>query len=101
MIAIPDTAGDIDGPWLERALAPRYPGVSVSGVEIIDRTEMTNSHARLAVTYRDDVGAPSSMGCGTLPPSDRGRGKHALKLATVELIFLFLAAAAHVEDDAT
>jgi hypothetical protein len=73
LIAIPDTAADIDGPWLERALAPRYPGVSVSGVEIIDRTEMTNSHARLAVTYRDDVGAPSSMFCKLLPASEKRR----------------------------
>ena len=54
------------------ALAGRHPGADVASVEVIERDEVTNSHARLRVTYRDPGGAPEVMFC-KLPPTDARR----------------------------
>jgi hypothetical protein len=69
---LPETADQIDQAWLTDALAARYAGVKVAGVEVIERHELTNAHARLRVSYDEPAGAPSAM-FGKLLPSDPGR----------------------------
>jgi len=68
----PTTADDVTPEWLTAALAERHPGTEVDSVEVLERNEVTNAHARLRVTYarRDD--APDTMFC-KLPPNDARR----------------------------
>jgi hypothetical protein len=68
----PTTAVDITPEWLTDALARRHPGVDVDTVEVVERHEVTNAHAKLRVTYRDSGGAPGMMFC-KLPPTDDRR----------------------------
>jgi hypothetical protein len=67
----PIAATDIDARWLSEALQERHPGADVERVEVVHAAEVTNSHARLAVTYRNDAGAPPSMFCKLLPRDER------------------------------
>ncbi|MCH2170614.1 ecdysteroid 22-kinase family protein [Myxococcota bacterium] len=67
MNRIPQTIDEIDSAWLDEALAERYPGVRVSEVEILERHEVTNAHARLALRYQESAGAPASVFCKLLP----------------------------------
>ena len=71
-LAWPTTATDITPEWLTAALAARHPGANVDTVEVLERHEVTNAHARLHVTYRDAGGAPTTMFC-KLPPNDARR----------------------------
>jgi aminoglycoside phosphotransferase (APT) family kinase protein len=71
---LPALATEIDAPWLTRALAARHPGVRVAGVELIERHEVTNAHARLRLHYDERAGAPETLFC-KLPPSDPARRK--------------------------
>ncbi len=68
----PTTADDITAAWLTTALSTRHPGVDVAMVKIVERHEVTNAHAKLAVTYRNAAGAPPGMFC-KLPPNDSRR----------------------------
>ena len=68
----PTTADDVTADWLSTALADRHPGVDVAGVEVLERHEVTNAHARLRVTYRTPAGAPERLFC-KLPPNDDRR----------------------------
>ena len=68
----PVTADDITTAWLTEALAPRHPGVAVATVEVLERHEVTNAHARLRLTYDNAAGAPETMFC-KLPPNDSRR----------------------------
>ena len=68
----PTTADDITPEWLTAALSARPPGVDVDTVEVVERHEVTNAHARLRVTYRDAADAPEAMFC-KLPPTDERR----------------------------
>ena len=61
MASIPKTASDISATWLEEALAERYPGVSVAGLELLEVRHGTNSHARFEVSYTGE-------GLGPAPP---------------------------------
>lgn len=64
--------GDVDGltpEWLSRALSGRHPGVRVRAVELLDRTERTNLHARLRLRYDEAAGAPETIFC-KLPPTN-------------------------------
>src|SRR5882672_6453395 len=72
MDRIPETAAAIDTAWLSGALAERYPGVRVARVEVVERHEATNAHARLRVAYHEPAGAPERMFCKLLP-SEPGR----------------------------
>ena len=65
--ALPEKPSEIDADWLTDALAERYPGVRVAGVEVLERHEATNSHARLHVTYDEQAGAPDTMFLKLLP----------------------------------
>jgi aminoglycoside phosphotransferase (APT) family kinase protein len=73
MPTIPTTDDDLTPEWLTAALAPRYPGVAVAAVEVVDRHELTNAHARIRVTYDEPAGAPAAMFCKVAPldPSRR------------------------------
>lgn len=64
---IPTTADDITPEWLTAALAPRYPGVAVDAVDVVERHELTNAHARLRVAYAAPAGAPEAMFCKVAP----------------------------------
>ena len=46
---LPAAAADIDAAWLTDALAERYPGVGVAGVEVAWTAEATNAHALAGV----------------------------------------------------
>lgn len=67
MERIPATAEEIDAAWLTRALSARHPGVRVAGVELVERHEATNAHARLRVDYHERAGAPEQIFCKLLP----------------------------------
>ncbi len=67
----PVTAHEITSEWLTDALQERHPGARVSSVEVVFCAEVTNSHARLAVTYDEPAGAPPTMFCKLLPVDDR------------------------------
>ena len=67
MQRIPATADEIDAAWLGEALAARYPGARVAAVEVVERHEATNAHARLRVAYHERAGAPTQLFCKLLP----------------------------------
>lgn len=69
---LPALASEIDPGWLDAALAARHPGVRVAAVELIERHEVTNSHARLRLRYDERAGAPETLFC-KLPPSEPQR----------------------------
>jgi len=63
---------DVEGltpEWLTRALSARHPGTRVARVELIDRTERTNLHARLRLSYATPTDAPETVFC-KLPPTN-------------------------------
>src|SRR5262245_17681770 len=67
MDRLPATADEIDAAWLTGALSARHPGVRVAGVEVVERHEATNGHARLRVAYHEPAGAPPALFCKLLP----------------------------------
>jgi aminoglycoside phosphotransferase (APT) family kinase protein len=70
---IPGRAGEIDADWLTEALSSRYPEARVANVEVVERTQATNAHARLQVRYRESGGAPESFFCKLLPSDEPRR----------------------------
>lgn len=69
--SVPANALAIDVEWIESALADRYPGVRVAEVEILHRSEVTNAHARLRVTYSASSAAnPPELLFAKLLPSE-------------------------------
>ena len=64
---IPTTADEIDAAWLTGALAERHPGAKVAAVEVTERHEVTNSHAKLRIDYDEPAGAPPTMFCKLAP----------------------------------
>jgi hypothetical protein len=64
-------ATDITPAWLTAALQERHPGTRVASIVVRDRAEVTNSHARLLVTYEAETTAPTSLFCKLLPVDDR------------------------------
>jgi len=73
MDRLPATPDEIDAAWLEKALDERHPGVRVNRVEVVERHEATNGHARLHVDYADAAGAPSALFCKLLPSDPKRR----------------------------
>jgi hypothetical protein len=67
----PISAYEITPDWLTAALQERHRGAQVASVEVVFTAEVTNSHARLAVTYDEPAGAPPTMFCKLLPVDDR------------------------------
>jgi hypothetical protein len=70
---LPATPDDIDADWLTDALAERHPDARVADVEVVEVNEVTNTHARLRLSYHQSGGAPQAMFCKLLPldPSRR------------------------------
>jgi hypothetical protein len=66
-ILVPAGPHDITPAWLAQALSPRYPGVRVGAVDVIEVRQVTNTHAFLHVAYEDAHGAPDRMFCKMLP----------------------------------
>jgi hypothetical protein len=73
-LAWPTTADDVTPEWLSAALAERRPGTEVDAVEVLERDEVTNAHARLRVQYAQKTDAPEVMFC-KLPPNDDRRAQ--------------------------
>ncbi len=69
---LPVTVEDLDPPAVTALLGERHPGVRVAGVEVVERHELTNAHARLRLTYDEPAGAPEVV-FAKLPPSDPTR----------------------------
>ena len=72
----PVTADEIDATWLTAAFAARHPGVVIDTVEVIERHDLTNAHARLALRSADPdraaaSGAPATVFCKLAPTDDR------------------------------
>ena len=70
---IPDSPEAIHPAWLTRALSERHPGVRVVNVEVVERDEVTNAHARLRVAYDPAAGAPEWLFCKMLPTVESRR----------------------------
>ena len=68
-------------------MAERYPGAVVAGVEVLTRSEVTNAHARLRITYEHSGGAPSSVFCKMLPDNERRSAVAATRMGTREVRF--------------
>lgn len=68
---IPRYASELDPGALTALLAPRHPGVRVAAFEVVEAHEVTNSHARLRLTYDEPAGAPEHLFCKLLPNDDR------------------------------
>ena len=69
---VPADVTEIDADWLSDALAPRFPGVHVASIEVVQQRQVTNAHATLRIAYDSANGAPATMFC-KLPPSDPQR----------------------------
>jgi aminoglycoside phosphotransferase (APT) family kinase protein len=72
-LPIPANVDGVTPQWLTAALQERFPGADVAAVEVLDRHEETNSHARLRIAYAQDAGAPATMFCKLLPNSPERR----------------------------
>jgi len=83
----PATTADIDAPWLTIALQGQFPGVEVGGVELVHTAQVTNAHARIAVTYRSDIAGPSLMFCKLLPNNERRSAIAATMMGPKEVRF--------------
>ena len=70
---LPLTADELTPAWLTDALAARFAGVRVAAVEVLERHEVTNAHARIALTYDVAAGAPPSMFVKLPPPGAERR----------------------------
>jgi aminoglycoside phosphotransferase (APT) family kinase protein len=68
MAPIPRLAADITPAWLNSALRERHPDARVTGVEVIERHELTNAHARIRLEYAGASSAPPTM-FAKLPPT--------------------------------
>lgn len=68
---VPASAADIDPAWLERALAPRHPGVRVRAVRVRAAQEWTNAHAWLDIDYEEPTSASPVLFCKMLPTDAR------------------------------
>ncbi|MCU1391747.1 MAG: hypothetical protein JWM34_175 [Ilumatobacteraceae bacterium] len=71
--SLPLDVGDITPAWLTTALAPRHPGVRVSGVDVLAERGSTNHHVRLGLTYDEPAGAPATLFCkmASIDPAHR------------------------------
>ena len=70
---IPETTLAIDSVWLQDALSSAVPGVRVRDVQLLERHEVTNSHARISVDYDEAAGAPGVLFCKLLPTDPEHR----------------------------
>ncbi len=83
----PVTADEITPAWLTDALQERHPGAEVGSVEVVFSAEVTNSHARLRVSYVEPAGAPPTMFCKLLPVDERRAAITATRMGPREVRF--------------
>ncbi len=83
----PVRATDITPEWLGAALQERHPGTRVASIEVLDRAEVTNAHARLAVTYAGETDAPPTLFCKLLPVDERRAAITATRMGPREVRF--------------
>jgi len=69
---LPVVVEDLDPATVTALLDERYPGVRVAEVDLVERHELTNAHARLRLTYDEPAGAPEVV-FAKLPPSEAER----------------------------
>jgi hypothetical protein len=87
-VLVPAGPYDITPSWLERALSPRYPGVRVGAVDVVEVRQVTNTHAFLHVAYAEAHGAPERMFCKMLPlDPDRRTVLAASQMGPKEVLF--------------
>jgi hypothetical protein len=67
--AAPLSPDDLTPAWLAAALEPRFPGVRIASVRLVDAHAGTTGRARLRVSYERDAGAPAAIFV-KLPPGD-------------------------------
>jgi len=86
--SVPAGPHEITPAWLEDALAPRYPGVRVGAIGVVEVRQVTNTHAFLRVQYEDAMGAPERMFCKMLPlDPDRRTVLAASQMGPKEVLF--------------
>jgi hypothetical protein len=85
---LPAAPEEIDAAWLTTALAPRYPGVRVADVEVVEIRQVTNCHSFLRIRYDEPAGAPEAV-FAKLPPIDPKRRDVVLRseMGTKEVAF--------------
>ncbi len=66
---LPRTVDELDAEWLTAELQATCPGVRVQTVRVLERHEVTNAHARLALEYAEPGAGPATVFC-KLPPTD-------------------------------
>ncbi|MCU1375430.1 MAG: hypothetical protein JWO68_2716 [Actinomycetia bacterium] len=69
---LPVVVEELDPATVTELLQRFHPGARVAAVEVLERHELTNAHARLALTYDEPAGAPATV-FAKLPPSDPTR----------------------------
>ena len=95
-LLVPAGPSDITPAWLEHALAPRYPGVRVGAVEVVEVRQVTNTHAFLRLDYEDARGAPNRMFCKMLPLEPGRRIGLAASLMGPKEVFFYSRLAPHL-----
>jgi hypothetical protein len=97
-VLVPAGPSDITPAWLADALSPRYPGVRVDAVEVLEVRQVTNTHAFLQVTYGDDnaPGAPERLFCKMLPLDPDRRTVLAASLMGPKEVFFYIRLAPHL-----
>ena len=81
MLPVPRRWSDLDAAWMSAALARRYPGIVVLGLQIGDVEHGTNSRARIGLSLADDTGPSSVFVKGP------GRAPHRLALLALGALF--------------
>ncbi len=72
---VPARLEDIAAPWLERALAERFPGVRIDRFDVVESSAGTTARHRLELRYAEDgraPGAPTSL-FAKVPPGFGGQ----------------------------
>ncbi len=95
-LLVPAGPSDITPAWLEHALAPRYPGVRVGAVDVVEVRQVTNTHAFLRVEYEDARSAPDRMFCKMLPLDPGRRAVLAASLMGPKEVFFYSRLAPHL-----
>lgn len=72
MLPIPSLAAEIGPGWLNEVLRERHPDAVVTSVEVVERHELTNAHARIRIEYAGSSSAPPTM-FAKLPPTEPSR----------------------------
>jgi hypothetical protein len=97
-VLVPAGPSEITAGWLGHALSPRYPGVQVESVDVVEVRQVTNTHAFLRVTYADDgaPGAPERLFCKMLPLAPDRRSVLAASLMGPKEVFFYERLAPHL-----